>query len=359
MYKIAIPHIVIICLLLTQLIGCQEDKHTHPVDSARIMTVSGPISMDSLGFSLIHEHVFLDWTGADSINSELWSEDDAYQIIIPYLEEMKARGVKTFLECTPNYLGRNPQFLQKLSTATGLQILTNTGFYAARQNKYIPAFAFEASADSLAKIWITEFEQGIDDTGIRPGFIKIGMDSKDQLTEMDEKLVRAAARTHLKTGLTIVAHTGDDTTAAQEIEILQEEGVSPAAFVWTHAQNGTQAGHVRHAKKGAWISLDGMGWIRPTIEGDSSALLKYIAFLENLKANGLLDKTLISHDAGWYTHGQDAQHGYKPYTDIFDLVIPLLKEEGFSEADIEQLMVKNPQKAYAMYVREAAQPSSK
>lgn len=344
---ICLSFILIAIILIGE--GCDTPEYKR---IEFLMTVTGPIHADSLGTTLIHEHVFLDWTGANSIDSASWDNDEAYHIILPYLLEAKEKGVKTIVECTPLYLGRNPRLLYRLSKASGIQILTNTGYYAARENKYIPAFAHQATVDELAERWIKEGDQGIKNSRSLPGFIKIGMDSKNQLTPMDEKLVRAAARTHLATGMTIVAHTGTDTTAAQELEILEEEGVAADAFVWTHAQRGTPEGHLRMAKKGAWISLDGMGYIQPdSATKDSSELYKYVSFLENLKHNQLLTKTLISHDAGWYTAGEKNQHSYKPYTLIFDLVIPVLKKRGFTQEDFQQLLIRNPKEAYSIKKR--------
>lgn len=339
-------------LLPVFFLGCEQSNIPRSASDLQVMTVNGPIPADSMGLTLIHEHVFLDWSEVDSIDRDIWDEEEAFRVILPYLQEMKQRGVKTFLECTPAYLGRNPGLLKRLSAAGGLQILTNTGYYAARKSQHIPAHAYEMDASELAATWIKESESGIEDSGVFPGFIKIGMDSKPQLTDMDTKIVRAAARTHLATGLTIVAHTGTDTTAAQELAILAEEGVAPEAFVWTHAQNGTPEGHLRLARKGAWVSLDGMGWIQPdSATRDSSALFKYVSFLENLKEHQLLHRTLIAHDAGWYTVGEKDQSNYKPYTLIFDLLIPFLQDRGFTEADFQQLLVDNPKAAYGISVR--------
>jgi phosphotriesterase-related protein len=342
----------VINVFIFLLFGCYNNPPESALDEPKIFTVQGPIHPDSLGVTLIHEHVFLDWSGADNLDPTNWDLDEAEAIILPFLQRMKARGVKSFLECTPAYLGRSPQLLKRLASETGLQILTNTGFYAARENQHIPEFVDRISADSLASMWVNEFENGIEGTNVRPGFIKIGMDSKEPLSEIDKKLVEAAARTHLNTGLTIVSHTGTDTTAAQQMQILGKEGVAPDAFVWTHAQNGTAAGHVRLASKGAWISLDGMGWIRPDAEtGDSSALFRYLDFLINLKQNSLLNRTLISHDAGWYTVGQEDQTGFKPYTDIFDLVVPRLIHSGMSAEEVKQLLVENPKNAFMIRKR--------
>ncbi len=316
----------------------------------QIMTVHGLIPTDSLGMTLIHEHVFLDWSGADMIDPSSWDTDAAQKVILPYLHEMTNKGVRSFLECTPAYLGRHPRMLKELSTSTGLQIITNTGYYAAREEKHLPAIFFDLTAQQVADIWIREFREGIEDTDVYPGFIKIGVDSKDVLTDADKKLVTAAGLTHLATGLTIVGHTGTDTTAAQQLSILQALGVDPSAFVWTHAQRGTSAGHIAAAKRGAWISLDGLGWAEPK-PGNIKTLKKYGEFLLELKSQELLHQALISHDAGWYTVGETDQSRYKGYTVIFDTLIPYLNKQGFNQADWQQLLVDNPAKAYAIQIR--------
>ena len=186
---------------------------------------------------------------------------------------------------------------------------------------------------------------------MRPGFIKIGVGGRS-LSDIHQKLVRAAAINHRQTGLAIVAHTGPENLAREEVAILREEGVAPEALVWTHAQNGTSAGHLELARRGVWVSLDGLGWVAPADHGgDSLAVLKYLEFLTELKKNDLLYRTLISHDAGWYTHGAEDQSAYKPYTPIFQILLPLLRQNGFTQAEIDQLLIQNPQEAYAIRVR--------
>ena len=147
-----------------------------------------------------------------------------------HLREAHWLGCRTLVECTPAYLGRDVRLLERLSAATNLNLLTNTGYYGAANDKFVPAHAYSESADTLADRWIGEWEVGIEGMGIRPGFIKIGVD-KTSLSEIDSKLVRAAARMQLRTGLTIYSHTGYATPAREEIAILQEEGVHPSAWV--------------------------------------------------------------------------------------------------------------------------------
>ena len=330
--------------------GCNSTEKSHQSISERLITVSGPIHPDSMGLALIHEHVFLDWSAADDYDPGIWDNEEAYQFILPYLKEMKAAGVKTFLECTPVYLGRNPELLRRLSDETGLNIITNTGFYAARDFQHIPQFAYEATADSIAGIWIKEFEEGIEGSGVKPGFIKIGLNfNKDSLSQLEKKIVEAAAITHTKTGLTIVAHSGKEVIALQALQILKENGVLPEAFVWTHAQNDTEETHTRIARKGAWVSLDGMGSIRvDTATGDTLELDNYVDYLVNLRKDNLLHRVLISHDSGWYTVGDENETMGRRFTPIFQYVIPELKRRGFTDQDVNQLLVINPALAYSV-----------
>ena len=336
--------IILASLCLTCLLACEKDHDPE------IMSVLGPISAGKMGKTLIHEHVFLDWSGAEESRPEQWNEDEAFEAILPHIEEAKDRGVKTMLECTPAYLGRNPQLLRRLSEETGMQFLTNTGYYGARGNKYLPEHALSETPDQLADRWVKEWEEGIDGTGIRPGFIKIGVSGDSILSPTHEKLVRAAARTHLRTGLTIVGHTGPQGPAYSQLRILEEEGVAPEAFVWTHAQGGTEASHIAIAKMGAWVSLDGMGWMALREDEMAQDLPEYVNMLKNLKANKLLKRTLIAHDAGWYSVGEPGAT-YAEYTNIFDHLIPALKKEGFSGGDIKQLLETNPRRAYRIRPR--------
>ncbi|MBX2893310.1 MAG: hypothetical protein KF734_20525 [Saprospiraceae bacterium] len=330
-------------------LACQQQHSPQPI----VYTVLGPLPADSLGTTLVHEHVFLDWSPVVSYRPETWQRDSAFAAILPHLLEAKSRGVRSFLECTPNYLGRDPLLLRRLSEASGLHILTNTGYYGARNDQHVPASAFKETPQAIAQRWVEEFEKGIEGTGIQPGFIKIGVDGDSTLSEIDAKIVRAAALAHLRTGLTIVGHTGSNAKLAQQqLEILAAEGVAPDAFVWTHAQGSPSASLAELARRGAWVSLDGLGWVHPDAHGgDSTEFNRYAQWLQHLKNNGLLHRTLIAHDAGWYTHGEPGGGPYTPHTLIFDLLLPTLRKQGFDERDFEQLLESNPKEACQVRVR--------
>ncbi len=310
------------------------------------MTVTGRIDPGEMGVALTHEHLLVDFIGADSTGYHRWNRDSVVAVMAPYLEELKQHGVTTFMECTPAYLGRDPVLMKRLSEETGIRILTNTGYYGARNNQFIPEEVFAMEPEALASLWIDEFRNGIEDTGIRPGFIKIAVDRGDSLSEEHRLLVEAAALAHKETGLVIASHTGPDAPAMAQLELLAEQGVSPSAFIWVHAQNGTLEGIREAAGRGAWISLDNVNAARDENPGSRFSSSWYADRLVAMKEAGLLDRVLISHDAGWYRPGEPGGGEIRGYTDLFTALKPVLEERGITEADLHQLLEVNPARAF-------------
>ncbi|MCF0071020.1 TatD family hydrolase [Dyadobacter sp. CY261] len=321
----------------TPLIG-----HVNAAEPPYTYSVKGKIAVSELGTALIHEHVLVDFIGADKISFDRWKHEDVIRKVLPYLLEIKTRGIKTLVECTPAFIGRDVVLLKKLSEQSGLNILTNTGYYGASDNKYLPKWAFTETAEQLSVRWIKEFENGIEGTNIRPGFIKTGVNN-GKLSELHQKLIKAAALTHLKTGLTICSHTGPALPAREEIEILKKSGVHPSAFVWVHA-SGSAEEMEDLAKSGCWISLDGV---------NTDNIAKHVDLIASLKNKNHLKQVLISQDAGWYRPGEPDGGEFRGFTAISDKLIPALKNNGFTDADIHTLMVDNPARAFAIGIRKA------
>ena len=309
---------------------------------AMIMTVNGPINSTDMGFTLSHEHVLVDFIGADNFSKNRYDPEEVFKVALPFLEEAKKKGCNSFVECTPAYLGRDPLLLQRLSKGSGLNIITNTGFYGASGEKYLPRFVYRESSEQIAARWIAEWTAGIEGTGVKPGFIKTSVD-KAPLSHPLRKIIDAAAITHLATGLTIGVHTGDGKAAEEQLEILKSRGVAPQARIWIHAQNEKDPMlHIEAAKKGSWISFDGVS---------PDSIQENIQFLQNVKKKKLLDHVLVSQDSGWYHVGESGGGDYKNYTCISQEFIPALGKAGFTEEEIHGLFVINPAKAFAVRVR--------
>lgn len=309
-----------------------------------ILTVTGKIAPADLGKTLIHEHILVDFIGADNISFDRWDRKAVVNKVLPYLVDIRERGVQTLVDCTPAFLGRDARLLQMLSEAAELQLVSNTGLYGARDHAHLPPYAFRESPDQLAERWIQEFEGGIDDTAVRPGFMKIGV-SGDRLSSTHETLIRAAARCHLETGLTIGVHTGPARLAFPQLEILREEGVAPGAYIWIHAQNEPDMEkHREAATAGAWISFDGV---------HQTQIPAYVERLAQMKRWGLLGQVLISHDAGWYRPGEPDGGDFRAYTDLFDWLLPALLTSGFTDQELQTLLVDNPARALTLKVKKS------
>lgn len=326
---------IMVMLVLMLSTSCSSKRETV------INSVTGPVTISTNEIWLSHEHILVDFIGADSIDPKRWDHDAVINATLNYLQEIKSHNVKYFVDATPAYLGRDVLLLEKIAKRTGLTIVTNTGFYGAVNNKYVPAFAFEKTPEELAEIWINEYKNGIEGTSVKPGFIKISVDAADTLDTIDQKLVKAAAITHLQTGLTIASHTGIAKGLWPQLKILKEMNVSPQAFIWVHAQNEKDNNnYLLAAREGCWISLDGLGW----------DLERHVDKILFAKEHDILDRILISHDAGWFDPQKQIQT-IKPYTNIFNQLYPALISKGFSKEEFNLLISSNPSKAFSISIK--------
>ena len=304
-----------------------------------IETVTGTIAADQLGVTLMHEHVLVDFIGADQIAPGRYDANEAYAAVLPHLQQVRALGCDTLVECTPAYLGRDPALLKRLSEASGIRILTNTGYYGAAKDKHVPRHAFTETAEQLAARWVREHERGIDGTSIKPAFMKIGVDDAP-LSEIDRKLVRAAALAHRATGLPIASHTGSGAAAQEELDLLEQAGVNASAFIWVHAQSERDATfHTRAAARGAWVEFDAVA---------PASVSRHVDLVRHMKTEGRLANVLVSHDAGWYRVGEPGGGRFRPYDTLFTAFVPALEAAGLGEPDVKQLLVANPRAALRM-----------
>lgn len=276
---------------------------------------------------LVHEHVLVDFIGADQIRPGRYQADEVFRVARPRLEELRAHGCRRLLECTPNFLGRDPELLAGLADATNVEIWSNTGLYGAGNHKYVPPFARSESASQLAQRWIAETREPW-----RPRFIKIGV-NRGPLDELDRKLVRAAAIASRETGLTIASHTGDGAAALEQLEIITGEKLDPVRFVWVHAQNERDHRvHENVARAGAWIEFDGVG---------PNTVDLHLACVRFMASKGLLGRTLVSQDSGWYHVGEAGGGDFRGYTYLYTRFLPQLEP-----AQVPALMWENPRAAF-------------
>lgn len=304
------------------------------------MTVTGPISPEGLGPALPHEHV-LSRFGDPPARRPEYDLAELFSTVVPVLEEVKSLGCQAIMDCTAAYFGRDPLVMYRLSELSGVRLVINTGYYGAADDRYVPDHAYDETAEALAERWLREWTDGVGGTGIRPGFIKTAVD-EGPLSEIDRKLVRAAAKTHKESGLTLAVHTSDNVPAAREqLSILDDEGVDPSAWIWVHAQNVDDLDALAWAaERGAWIEFDGLG--------PGATVEQHLELVQSMRERNLLDRVLLSHDGSAYPpEGVEP----RPFDTLFRTFLPRLREAGLREEELHTLTVKNPRRAFAVRVR--------
>lgn len=304
----------------------------------KVMTVTGPISPSELGLTLPHEHVFSIF-GNPPVRYPFYPEEKLMRSVLPYLRKIKSLGVKSIVDGTAAYFGRHPEYLKQISEETGVNIITNTGYYAASGDKYVPKHAYSESVEKLANRWSSETINSIDGTEIYPGFIKTAIDD-GPLSEIDAKLIQVAAQTHKNTGLAIQTHTGKNVEGAFKIlEILKQNNVHPSAWIWIHAHHVEQPEKlIAAASQGAYISFDGLN------EEITPHVLKMV---DQLKTNSLIHRVLFSHDGNSFK--KDGSK--KDYHFLLEGFKNQFVKYGFSEDDFNRITEKNPAEVFTIKKR--------
>ena len=307
---------------------------------ATIHTVLGPIAPSSLGFTLPHEHVIVDFIGAQKTDRNRWNVDEVVARMQPFLLAAKQSGVRGFVDCTPAYVGRDPRILKNLAQNTGLHILTNTGYYGDGEGRYLPPSVHSETAAQIAARWLAEWRDGIEDTGVRPGFVKIRVDGsvgdRSQMTGMDGKLLAAAAKVSGETQMAVTCHSPGPSGLAAALRFAAEGG-DPGKFIVAHCDDNGIELNRKIAAAGSWVSIDGIGR-KP--EADHLAIV--LPLLQRSP-----DRLLLSMDSGWYNVGEAEGGKINGFTALSDRFLPSLRKAGVSDAQINHVTIANPARVFA------------
>lgn len=333
-----------------------------------IQTVCGPIEPDTLGVTLGHEHLLIDLR-------ELWDEPatDERRALAqapitlqsratwaqnPYesrdnlliddedaaVEELRAfaqAGGRSLIDMTVDGLDPKPEALRRISQRSGVQILMGTGVYRAFAH---PPWVAGMTVDELAARFVGAIQVGINGTDVRAGLLgELGTSSPILPDEV--KVLRAAARAHFKTGVSINVHPAIFHREGPRIlDVLEAEGVDLRRVALSHMDE--QLDHDYHrslAGRGAWLSFDTLGSEEtfgpnakePTDDQRVDALLR-------LLDAGWSGQILLSQDV--CTKLQLLRFGGKGYSHVLTAIVPRLRAAGLGQATISELLVDNPRR---------------
>ncbi|HEY7267134.1 MAG TPA: hypothetical protein VH501_05530 [Solirubrobacterales bacterium] len=321
---------------------------------AQVSTVTGPIDADQLGTTLIHEHlrnrdeaVYDQWPHAGAVQEgepHEVSPDDVFPIAVREAKAAVDLGVKTIGEPTAMFLGRDVEFMRRVSLETGLQVIPCTGIYTY---DYLPQFFMNRDPDQIAELFVHDIENGIQGTDIKAAFIKCAADEPG-VNENIEKVHRAAARASVQTGAPIMAHSRPaSNTGPRQVEIFLEEGVEPQKIQMAHTGDSDDLDYIEGLlEKGVWIGLDRYG-LDIFLPYD-----KRQATTKALLERGYADRIFLSADSvattDWFPINiidsliaSGAAHDWTIRI-IHERVLPELREWGMTEEQERTMMVENP-----------------
>jgi phosphotriesterase-related protein len=310
-----------------------------------VETVNGPVDIEDLGLTLIHEHFRATDEAGRMQFPHLYDEQGEWDAAMSDANAVKEHGVQTVVEPSAMFLNRDAAFSKRVADESGLNVILATGVYTY---DYLPPFLLNRDEDAIAAIFVHEIENGIQGTGIKPALIKCAADAPG-VTPTIEKIHRAAARASTQTGRPIMAHSRPaGGTGPQQMRIFEEEGVDPAKVQIAHTGDTDDLDYIdRLLDTGCWIGMDryGLEIFLPTERRNATVL----ALLEK----GRADRMFLSQDycstVDWFpleVQGYLKANEVPKWsmTFLFEEVIPELKERGMSDDQLNQMMVENPKR---------------
>ncbi len=319
---------------------------------ARVETVRGAVDVAELGRVLMHEHLFVlsPEFMANHPEHDGFREDEHVAEAIRRLNELKAAGIDTIVDPTVIGLGRYIPRVRKVAAATDIKIVVATGLYTYNDVPHYlqfrgPGLIFDEE-DPLIGLFVGDIVDGIADTGVKAGLLKCATDEPG-VTPGVERVLRAVAKAHRRTGVPIMTHTHAPTRRGLEQQsILEEEGVDLSRVLIGHCGDSADLGYLTElADKGSLLGMDrfGLDLLLPFEErvGTVAAMCE----------RGYAGSMVLSHDAScfidWFERDRIAEVAPNwHYLHITRDVLPALRERGVSEADITTMLVTNPRRFF-------------
>jgi phosphotriesterase-related protein len=318
---------------------------------ASLNTVKGAIKTEALGVTLMHEHVFVLSTEIMQNYPEPWGDEEKRVAdAIVKLDDLKSRGVDSIVDLTVIGLGRYIPRIQRVAAQTYLNIIVATGVYT--YNEVPMYFHYRGPGTTLGgpelmvDMFVKDIEEGIGGTGVKAGILKCATDVQG-VTPGVERVLRAVAAAHRRTGVPISTHTHAHTERGLEQQrIFQEEGVDLSRVIIGHSGDTTDVAYLEKLiANGSYIGMDRFG---------IDVLLPFedrVNTVAKMCELGYADKMVLSHDANCFMDWlpEEAVPVTLPrwhFLHIHNDVVPALKQRGVTDEQINTMLVDNPRRIF-------------
>lgn len=334
--------------------------------SARaVLTVRGPVDPAELGITLAHEHLWMDsrpllaihgyragdatpwdrrvaaearWNpGVHPDNYRLTDVEASVEELGPFV----AAGGRTIVELTPPTLGRDPARVREIAERAGVHVVQGAGQYLEPVHE---GWVADATEVAIAARLCSEAAEGIAGTGIRAGiFGEIG--TSDPVRPGETKVLRAVAAAASETGLAISVHLhpwGHEGRAT--LDTLVAAGADPRRVVLGHVSTAIDRPRELRAllDRGTVLGFDlfgfdhsllGPGRWPPSDRDVATAIVK-------LLRAGYRDSIVLGQDVGVRTRLR--RWGGWGYAHLLEHVVPLLRELGAGDGDVDAILIHTP-----------------
>jgi len=304
-----------------------------------IPCIGNEVLTTEMGFTLIHEHLMFQF-------SERFKEK-SIEFTRSELKRFSENGGKTLVDLTPF---RNIRWYEEINQGTDLNLICCTGYYL---EDWVDREAFKLRIKDHAELMAREIREGIDGSGVKAGIIKVAANNA-VLNQWEENIFTAAAMAQVKTKTPIATHAC--TGAGEQQKVLLNAGADPEHIFFSHveAEFGWEGRGLKEeaaylleiVKKGSYLLFNNFGFEFDTPKEDLLYILKF------LSDKGFLNKILISVDMNYQVNEKDGivleaadkypECARRIYSYSITDILPVLREAGFGQSDIDTIFIKNP-----------------
>ena len=317
-----------------------------------VQTFKGPVDIDDLGTTLIHEHVFVGDTELDlNFPHPEWNEPKLVDAAVAGFERLWDLGVRTVVDLTVLGLGRDVTRVAAVAARTKVNLVASTGYYTA---DVLPPY-FHAHGpgllvdepEPLVEMFVRDIEKGVADTGVRAGMLKVVTD-RPGMTPDVERVMVAAAKAHQQTGVPITTHThAPSHNGRDQLAFFIRHGVAAERLIIGHCGDSEDLDYLRELMDaGATIGMDRFG-MEHVLPDD-----RRVRTVLELLRQGYAERMVLSHDAAFFSRvtppSWRAEHTPNWHMEnIPSRIVPQLREGGATEQDVHGMLVVNPARLLA------------
>jgi len=327
------------------------------IASKWVETVLGPVPASELGRTSMHEHVLFDASAlrpdgprgpavshatADALRADVMASADNLRVDDAELAaaELGSSGLGTVVDLTVWGFGGPAPNLPVVSRAAGVHIVAGVGAYLARTH---PAWLARLDVDELTATFVAALTDRLPGCSHRAGIVGV-VAAGEPAAPSEDRALRAAGAAAAATGAAVVVRVDPRVRhGVALLEALAAEGASPDRVVLSNVDGlvGDMAHLQELSSTGATLKWcfgyeapprAGMAAATDAARADAIAALLAAGVDRQVLACGIWTKTALRAFGG---------HGYGH---LLARAVPLLRERGLGDEQIDRLLVDEPRR---------------